>query len=153
MKINITKIHDEPIQIGINELPILLEVWNGESLVRNLNDINSKNIFDGYMFRSNVDNNYIYPMDIVVCNGARHSQFVGRLNNQGKTIIQTVSDYSNLYNYVKFDGATYKFLENDVPVFDPEIFDSEINNPIFFYSGVIYELGRILLENNFRSRF
>lgn len=43
-------------------------------------------------------------MDIVVCNGANHSQFAARFQHEGQTVIKAVYNYSNLYEKIYFDG-------------------------------------------------
>nr|WP_227826961.1 DUF6710 family protein [uncultured Streptococcus sp.] len=58
-----------PISIEVYELPILLNPWNSYRIIRNLDDINEQNVFDGDKHSFNIYNNYLYPMDIVICNG------------------------------------------------------------------------------------
>lgn len=129
-----------PIEIEVNELPILLNPWNPKRIVQNLEDINDQNSFNGKRFSHNIENHYLYPMDIVVCNGANHSQFAARMHNQGKTLIKQVRNYSSLYEYVYFDGISYKKM------IDHSTINLGYNKKTIYYSGVIFELGRYLYD-------
>lgn len=60
---------ENPISIKVNELSILLNPWNSDRIIRNLDDINDQNVFDGDKHSFNIYNHYLYPMDIVICNG------------------------------------------------------------------------------------
>lgn len=73
----------DPIKININELPILLNPWNGERIIDNLMRIGEKNIFDCVKYSLNIENHYLYPMNIVVCSGGNHSQLSAKIKNQG----------------------------------------------------------------------
>ena len=130
-------------EIDINKLPILLNPWNGERILYNFIDINDNNVFDGVRFSSNIKNHYLYPMDIVVCNGANHSQLSARYQNKGKTVITEIKDFTPLYTNVKFDGVNY------IVVKDNSIIEMEYDENILFYSGVIFELGRYLIGENY----
>lgn len=59
--------------------------WNGDRVLDNMFTINSDNIFDGDSYSWNIQNIYLYPMDIVVCQGGNHSQFAARIKNQENT--------------------------------------------------------------------
>mgnify|MGYP000870412317 CR=1 FL=1 len=133
----------EHIKIEINKLPILLNPWSGKRILDNFIDINDNNVFDGACFSSNINNHYLYPMNIVVCNGANHSQLSARYQNRGETIITKIKDFTSLYDNVKFDGVNY------IKVKDNSIIEIEYDENILFYSGVIFELGRYLIGENY----
>ncbi|MDO5088784.1 MAG: hypothetical protein Q4D53_03270, partial [Leptotrichiaceae bacterium] len=108
LKHNIFIFDEVPLEIDINKLPILLNPWNGGRIVDNLvSIINESNVFDGLSYSQNVQNYYLYPMDLIICGGGNHSQFSARFKNQGKTIIKGIYDYSLLYTEVEFDGVNY----------------------------------------------
>ncbi|MCP1638614.1 hypothetical protein J2T50_000307 [Streptococcus gallinaceus] len=136
-------IDNHAIKIGIRELPILLNPWSGQRIVDNLLNINEDNIFDGERYSYNVRNNYLYPMDIVVCNGGNHSQFSARYKNQGKTVIKEIHDYSELYSKVEFDGENYIYRDNRKMI----RLNSDYSKEIIFYSGILFELGRYALSD------
>lgn len=129
-----------PISIKVNEIPILLNPWNSDSIIRNLDNINSQNIFDGDAYSFNIDNHYLYPMDIAICNGGNHSQFSARMKHQGCTLIKSIRDYSVLYDYIYFDGQKFKRK------LDETVIDFKYDKKLVFYSGVIFEFGKYLLK-------
>ena len=140
-----TIICNKPICVNINELDILLNPWTGERTIQNLISINDNNVFDGIRYSRNVENCYLYPMDIVVCGGGNHSQFSARYKNQGNTIISEIHNYSNLYSKIKFNGENYIQKDNG------EVIPLEYDKELIFYSGIIFELGRCILNNNHHS--
>ena len=133
---------EEPINVEINQIPILLNPWNGQRVINNLVCINENNIFDGKEYKFNIQNYYLYPMNIVVCNGGNHSQFSARMKNQGNTIIKELHDYSNIYSLIEFDG------ENYIKSKDKTVIELNYDKEIVFYSGVIFELGRYNLKDS-----
>lgn len=133
------------IKIDINKLPILLNPWNGERILDNFISINDNNVFDGVRFSWNIQNHYLYPMNIVVCTGGNHSQLSARYQNKGETVINEIKDFTSLYDKVEFDGANYIKKE------DNTIIEMEYDENILFYSGVIFELGRRLLGGNYSN--
>ena len=140
------EISDErPLCIEINDLPILLNPWKGTRIIDNMININKENVFDGDKFSFNVQNHYLYPMDIVVCQGANHSQFSARFKNQGKTLIKEVHNYSNLYHEIEFEGVNY------VKKSDKSVIELEYDRELIFYSGIIFEFGRYILDENYHS--
>lgn len=142
--INMEKEH---IKIDINKLPILLNPWNEERILDNFIGINDNNVFDGVRFSSNIQNHYLYPMNIIVCKGANHSQLSAKYQNKGETVINEIKDFRLLYDKVKFDGANYIDAENNA------IIEMEYDENVLFYSGVIFELGRYLLGGNYSNSY
>jgi len=138
-------IEKELIKIDINKLPILLNPWNGERILNNFISINDNNVFDGVRFSWNIQNHYLYPMNIIVCTGGNHSQLSARYQNKGETVINEIKDFTSLYDKVEFNGANYIKKE------DNTIIEMEYDENILFYSGVIFELGRRLLGGNYSN--
>lgn len=145
LKRRIILIEKELIKIDINKLPILLNPWNGERILNNFISINDNNVFDGVRFSWNIQNHYLYPMNIIVCTGGNHSQLSARYQNKGETVINEIKDFTSLYDKVEFDGANYIKKE------DNTIIEMEYDENILFYSGVIFELGRRLLGGNYSN--
>lgn len=134
------------IEVEINAIPILLNVWKGDRVIDNFHYINEENQFDGMKHKYNIQNYYLYPMDFVVCLGGNHSQFAARYKNEGRTIVEKIVDYSNLYSTITFDGIG--FLNNRNEYVELEFTEEEV-----FYAGVFYELGRFLLDNTYINKF
>lgn len=135
---NVSLINRQPIQVPINELPILLDPWDENRILNNLIEIDE---FDGVKHSRNIQNHYLHPMGIVVCNGGNHSQLSGRYKNKGTTTIRQIKDFTLLYEKVKFDGDNY--IKTD----DNTVIKMDYNKHILFYSGVIFELGRYLIKD------
>lgn len=131
------------IVFPINALPILLNPWNGKRVLSNMSIINVENPFDAINYSYNIENTYYYPMNIIICSGGNHSQFSARFKNESETVVEKSLDFSNLYDYIYFDGDIYRHKENDKEI---SIFG---DRELIFYSGVIFELGRIILENKY----
>lgn len=100
-------IEEDPLKIKLGKLPILLNLWDKCRLIRNLYTINEENKFDCVNYSRNINNHYLYPMNIIVCNEANHSKFSAILKNHDYTIIKELHDYSKLYDLVEFDGENY----------------------------------------------
>lgn len=142
------EIHLEKVKtIEINSIPIILNPWNGGRIVDNLMSIGENgNIFNGIAHKINIQNHYLYPMDVIVCNGGNHSQFSARFKNEGQTVIDTIYDFSALYNEVSFNGRNYIRKQ------DSSILELTFDEVLIFYSGVIFELGRYLYNSRY-NRF
>lgn len=66
-----------PIYIRSNEAAIIVQPWHNERIIDNLIHIggNSGNNLDES--NTNIRNEYVYPLGIVMCEGGNHSQFSG----------------------------------------------------------------------------
>ncbi|MBU5669304.1 hypothetical protein KQI68_05540 [Peptoniphilus sp. MSJ-1] len=126
--------------IDINDIPILIDPWNKDRVINNiLFFIDENTIFDWKNSNGNIQNYYIKPMNIIICRGGNHSQFAAKIKKQGITTITEIRDFSNIYQKIHFNGKNY--IDNN-----GEIITIEYNkDEIFFYSGLIFELGRYLL--------
>lgn len=138
-------VNNKYLKIHINQLPILLNPWKGKGVIGALEGINENNVFDGAEYSCNIQNHYLYPMNIIICHGGNHSQFVAKIKNRGYTIVNELHDYSKIYDLVEFDG------ENYLKRVDKSIIELDYNEHILFYSGVIFEMGRYILKNNYHS--
>lgn len=141
----LTIINEEPITIKINEIPILVNAWKNQRIINNLKDINENNVFDGQKHKYNIENYYLYPMNIVACLGGNHSQFSAKIDNAGDTVIKRIYDYSNLYHLIEFDGND--FIKRK----DKTILTLNFDKDIIFYAGLLFELGRYLLDHNYTN--
>jgi len=121
----------------IREIPILLNIWNKESITSNIASINNKNIL-----RPDISlyNHYIYPLGIFVCICGNHRQFGAVLDNASghMTTMNKLLDVSSLYNVVYFDGTYFKLNGRDSKV------RLAINNRTSKLLGILFEIGRLL---------
>lgn len=141
----LTIINEKPITIKINEIPILVNVWKNQRIIKNLKEINENNVFDGQKNKDNIENYYLYPMNIITCHGGNHSQFSAKIDNAGNTVIKRIYDYSNLYDLVEFNG------NNFIKRKDEKILTLNFDKDVLFYAGLLFELGRYLLDNNYTN--
>lgn len=142
---NLTIINEEPINIKINEIPILVNVWKNQRIIENLKNINKNNVFNGQKYKYNIENHYLYPMNIIICHGGNHSQFSAIIDNAGDTIIKQIHDYSNLYDLIEFNGNDF------IKCKDKTILTLSYNKKIIFYAGLLFELGRYILEYDYSN--
>lgn len=133
------------IKVEINAIPILLNVWNGDRVIDNFQGINENNKFDGIKHKNNIQNYYLYPMNFIVCFGGNHSQFAARYKNDGHTVVEKIVDYSNVYSTITFDGVGFTDKNN-------EYLELDYSEDEVFYAGVLYELGRYILDNTYFNK-
>ncbi|MGV9036710.1 DUF6710 family protein [Lactococcus lactis] len=124
-------------EFNINEQNLILDTWNHSRIITNLQNINEENILKPV---SNINNYYIFPLDIVLCSGGNHSQLSGMIQKKGISHISRVADLSCLYPYIRFDGEKFIDIHNPNNFWDVE---SELE----LFSGVFFEIGRILKKH------
>jgi hypothetical protein len=130
--------------VGLNNTPIIINPWNQGRIADNivyvgthLNAFNAQKGSPGYQ---NIENILYYPLGILICDGGNHSQFSQKLKGDAKTRVRQFVDISKLYEVIKFDGAKFNIQEK----LNQE--DKEISNQSDFYLGVLFEIGRLLLD-------
>lgn len=122
----------------INEQNLILDTWNYKRIITNLNNINDKNILKPV---DNINNYYIFPLDVVLCMGGNHSQLAAKIQNKGVSHISRIVDLSCLYPYTTFDGEKFIDLHKQNNYWYPE-------NELELFSGVFFEIGRILKKHS-----
>lgn len=134
--------------INVNCIPILLNPWRKDRIIDNIDYFSNKDSFDGVSHSSNILNYHLFPMNFIVCYGGNHSQFAARYKNNGKTIITSSYDYTNIYNTTRFDGYNYINTENNasIKLTDNEGHNITDNEELIFFSGLLFELGRYNLD-------
>ena len=87
------------------------------------------------------NNHYVtvyQPFGLAIVNGGNHSITAGILNAEGSIPINETRSFEKIYDYVYFDGLNF------IRKHDKKI----ISQPTFFESGLLFEIGRIMLEHN-----
>ena len=138
------KSYDIDVKININEMPILLSTHKNYRILKNMYKfIDQDKVFSWEAGGENIQNHFMYPMNIVVCKGANHSQFAARMKNQGETNINKIYDFSKLYSEIEFKGKDY------IKKSDGSIVKQNYKNDeeLWFVSGVIFEMSRYLLSS------
>lgn len=82
--------------------------------------------------------NVYQPFGLAIVYGGNHSITAGILNAEGSIPINKTYSFEKIYDYVYFDGLNF------IRKHDKKI----ISQPTFFESGLLFELGRIMLEHN-----
>ena len=112
-------------------------------LDEHLKNINRNNILKPHY---NIENYYLYPLDITVCCGGNHSQLSAKIQNQGTTHITHIHDFSELYKHVTFNGKSFVESNNKNEVI-------RVNNEVGYFAGVFFEIGRILNDPKNKDYF
>ncbi len=140
----------------INSIPLLVSPWNPSRVVGNISNINANNVLFPCLSDGNIQNTYIYPLGFSVATNGNHSQLSAILQNEGESSIERILDISKLYKFIEFDGESYKSKESNIDrklqMFPPKMYSYDMGygykfSESEFYIGVLYEIGRLLLEN------
>lgn len=123
---------------NLRDRPILLNPWNNQRIADNMSSINSQNLLHPDI---NINNNFLYPLDIMFCNGGNHSQLSALLdNNVGhESMIKNLYDLTSLYSNIEFNGYNFKTIDTKENILS-------VRNPVHVTIGIFYEVGRLLLE-------
>lgn len=123
---------------NLRDRPILLNPWNNQRIADNMSSINSQNLLHPDI---NINNNFLYPLDIMFCNGGNHSQLSALLdNNVGhESMIKDLYDLTSLYSNIEFNGYNFKTIDTKENILS-------VRNPVHVTIGIFYEVGRLLLE-------
>ncbi|WP_270250791.1 DUF6710 family protein [Lactococcus lactis] len=139
-------ISDDVFSISLNQMPLITSAWKYDRITRQMLDIQTPSTpFDSKQFNWNLDNKYLYPMPLINCEGGNHSQYVARIKGDAQTRIRSIIDISKIYDFVQFDGNQfiYKYPEQLNYLSDSQY---EIEKEEEFYIGVLYEIGRLILN-------
>lgn len=86
-------------------------------------------------------------MGVILCNGANHSQYSALLKGKGITSVREIVNVEKLYRYISFNGDYFIYnFSNEEGVIKQERQKIMITTNIEFYSGVLFEIGRLLLD-------
>lgn len=132
--------------INLSNSPIIINPWKIERTSDALIGISiESNKFDAKRYSGNIINHYYYPLGCTICFNGNHSQYSAKLKGTGTTIIKEIVNIESLYKYVTFDGTKfiYNFPNDEIEMFPKE---DEIKNMNEFYGGVLFEVGRMLIE-------
>lgn len=127
-------------------LPILLSPWNKSRILSNLISINKNNVLSSKKGIHNIYNNYLFPLDLILCGGGNHSQLSALLENEGESFISMIFDFRPLYDKVKFDGNDFVSLERNEPI-DVILSKTDIALEAKYLLGIYFEIGRLLINH------
>ena len=133
------------MKISLSKIPLIVQPWNSDRVSYNISNVaTNKNPFD-LKKNGTIMNTYYYPIGLAICHGGNHSQYSAKLRGEGVSYVEEIVNIEKLYKYVTFDGNqfTYNFPNYDIEIYPYSV---EPKNEEEFYAGVLFEIGRILLE-------
>ena len=132
------------IHLKVQNTPIISCVWNHSRMIdglMGLGEIN-KNPFNGISFAYNIHAFLIEPLGLVVVDNGNHSVNAAIVYNEGKIIVNTVIDISEVLEKYRFDGKKYVNIETNKKV---NIKNLKNNSESFTYTfGLLFEMARVL---------
>jgi len=140
-------IYNKDIPMDLSVFPLILNPWNSGRISNNILHLaTDSNPFDKDKYSYNINNYYYYPIGVGQCFGGNHSQYSSKLKGKGTTSINIITDVSEVYKLVSFDGCKFYCgnsakSNNEIKL---EVFDC--NDRLEFYSGLLFEIGRLLLD-------
>lgn len=150
-KIDINKVYTgceskQILSYNNTNLPILLRPWNKSRILNNLISINQNNVLSSKKGLHNIYNNYLFPLDLILCGGGNHSQLSALLENEGESFISMIFDIRPLYEKVRFDGNDFISLERNKPI-DVILSKTDIALETKYLIGIYFEIGRLLMNH------
>ena len=150
-KIDINKVYtgcesNQILSYNNTNLPILLRPWNKSRILNNLISINQNNVLSNKKGLHNIYNNYLFPLDLILCGGGNHSQLSALLENEGESFISMIFDIRPLYEKVRFDGNDFISLERNKPI-DVILSKTDIALETKYLIGIYFEIGRLLMNH------
>ena len=131
---------EQEYEISLDKHLIIPAAWNRDRFVSNVTDI-GRDCNNPFSYDIINHMSYIFlPVGITILYNGNHSVLTGVLKKEGKIKTNHSFDLRNKYNQIRFDGTYYREIETN------EILHKVKN----FELGVIFEIGRILAENNIK---
>lgn len=130
--------------IQLPNFPVISEVWHKERLVDTFSKIGEL-VSQPFKEQPNThhSNLLIYPINLVIVGNGLHSVSTGMMESQAKITLDEVINIKSSFKSYYFDGHYFRSYQN----------------PNFFYSipfrelGIMYEIGRLAMENNLTFNF
>lgn len=141
--VEVSPLKKHSIAIDLSKNPALSPLWHPKRLKNTLNligrDHNNSFQFDS----TNHESTLILPIGVTVVTNGLHSCSTGIFKAEGIIYPESVTDITNIYNVIRFDGNHYRRLENNRIVYTPTI--KEL--------GILFEIGRFIMDNNIAVPF
>lgn len=146
-KMNNYFIYKKDIYMDLSVFPLILNPWNSKRISENILHVATKdNPFDKDKYSYNLNNYYYYPTGVGQCFGGNHSQYSSKLKGKGNTSIRFVNDISQVYDVVSFDGINF-YCATSTESYKSSNFEIyKCKNKLEFYSGLLFEIGRLMLD-------
>ncbi|WP_311809162.1 DUF6710 family protein [Enterococcus dongliensis] len=139
--------YSEDIIVNLNNFPIILNPWNSDRISLYLvDDVNSTGPINKNTRSIIMNNIFYYPVGIAQCFGGNHPQYSAKLKGGADTYFNSIQDISKLYNFIKFNGKEFKYVNpNILDKLSPRSFVPENEQRV--YLGILFEIGRLLLKS------
>lgn len=136
----VKEIRDLNYTFHLNTTPTIASLWSPDRMLSAFSHIGLvlKNPFK-YDETNHLSNKFIYPFGVVLIQNGLHSSTTGIYDGYGSMPLQEYIDISSFYSDVTFDGVS--FIHNNC--------GRIIHTPKCEDIGIIYEIGRLLLNSDF----
>lgn len=128
-----------PIAFDLSMNPVISPCWNIDRLICALGNISP---YIGCPFSFDKMNHFssilIKPVNLLIIGNGFHSTTSGIYDTNAIYFPECIWDISNWYDIIYFDGIAFYHSKCNALLYSPE--QKEI--------GIIYEIGRLLLDNN-----
>lgn len=129
----------QTLSVDIAMNPVLSFPWDFNKLANSMSTIgHTINAPFSYRESNHFDNTIISPVNLLIIGNGFHSSFSGIYDSRAVLPINYTLDISPLYSDIYFDGLYYRHTKCN------HILESPPNKS----TGIIYEIGRLLIENN-----
>jgi len=118
--------------------PIITTPWHRDRLLHSIGTIGHARKAGNWRQDWNHKVNLIMPFGVALVEGGNHSIAAGIANGEGTVLTTDVTDVSRLYPHIKYDGISFACTESGRLYHSPR--DEE--------AGMLFEIGRIMLEKN-----
>ena len=128
------------IDIDLAKNAVLVCAWNRERFVDAVLNIGENGGKSFEYDKINHRSAYIYPIGLTIVYNGNHSILSGILNGEGFIRANETYDLMPTYEYMYFDGMYFRTKNGDRILYKVDRFEL----------GALYEIGRILTNNNIR---
>lgn len=129
------------LSIDLKDNLVIPVAWNKDRFIDNLISIGS-DCGKPFKFHSiNHMGTVFLPIGVTIVYNGNHSILTGILKREGSISPRQVINLAFLYDRIKFDGMSYRDIKNN----------SLIQKVNYFELGAIFEIGRLLVQNNFNQ--
>jgi len=128
------------LRLGVD--PLIPTPWHRECLAHAMATIGFGKVQGAWREDLNHSVSLLLPMGIGLVGGGNHSIATGLANGEGSVTSTNVVDISVLFPLVRYDGVAFFRTDNG----------QELSRPRYEESGVLFEIGRLMVEHGVQSR-
>ncbi|HBJ2622082.1 TPA: hypothetical protein LA827_001821 [Clostridium botulinum] len=132
--------NNESFEVDLTEDFVIPIAWNRNRFISNLTHIGKEYSNPFKFIELNHYSYFFKPINITIMTNGNHSTLAGILKKEGKIKPTKIVNLNDRYKEIKFDGTYYRNINTN------EILH-EVKN---FELGAIFEIGRLITENNIK---